>query len=620
MMMKTRKIKLLTLMVIVVMLLTLVACGQTSDNANDSANDGTEEIEVDESNSTDENSEIDNDDEAITELTEQEKKELEEQKKKEEEEAEKQRLIDEKNAEIAERTALEEVRKIEYGEFYVPLLPLDTEKVVREIDVKALYATGYTASNAYDQENIDAYAEYIKSLETNMRDGSAVISQPSVNKWEKIIAICKATEMNSIVFDIKDDNGFVTYKSDVDIVNQANDSYKIEDLSGLIDFLHDNDIYTIARIVTFKDKNFSEKFPDHCIQKKDGGVWYDPYNNYVAWVNPYDKYVWDYDVSIAKEVSLMGFDEINFDYIRFPDNAKHYNSIVNFGDTKGMDKDEAVGAFLAYTNEELEPYNVNISCDVFGIVTRTWEDYPEDIGQTWIKMANNVDYISPMSYPSHYGPGWYGLDDPNSHPYEVMKGSMSEALEKCSAVDNSAETRPWIQGFSWAGVDYGPSMIRDQIIAAKEYGINTYFIWSASNYYNPLAYIPTNDELSRTFPVDFGDEDYAFRNPSDAIKHYLTGYYYESYSWVYLLTPIDQRPVSYDDFEQDIIDSGEKYTDFDVYEYEIDEDDENLARVTLDFVYDTGRQDEDGNVIIESGDHVVWTMIRENGIWKLKFK
>jgi len=616
-----KKIKVVFLFLVISLFVISCGCGLNFNDADvdKSEDENSMEDKTDISKDNDEISEK-LDESNIPQMTEEEKKAVEEKERIAKEEEEKKIELERQEKLVSDREELEKSRVEKYGEFYVPLLPLDTEKTKNKIDVKALYATGFTACMAYDQSKIDEYAKYVKSLEANMRDGSSVLPEPSVNKWEKIIALAKSTEINSIVFDVKDDYGSVTYKSDVDIINQANERYKIADLKEVIEFLHDNGIYTIARIVTFKDKNFAEKFPDHCIQKKTGGVWYDPYNGNVAWVNPYDKYVWDYDLSVAKEVSLMGFDEINFDYIRFPDNAKHYNSIVNFGETNGKTKDEAISDFLAYTKSELEPYHVNISCDVFGIVTRTWEDYPDNIGQTWIKMADDVDYVCPMSYPSHYGPGWYGLDNPNANPYAVIRGSTSEALEKSAALENSAKTRPWIQGFSWAGIDYGPKMIRDQIIAAKELGVDEYLIWSASNYYNPRAYIPTNEEVEATYPEDLGDNDYAFRNPSEALKHYLAGMYYKRYSWVYLLTMVENRPESYDDFEHNIIESGEKYTDFDVYDYSIDENNKDIAYVELDYILDTGKKDEDGKNVIKSEKKVKWTLIKENGIWKLKTK
>ena len=134
----------------------------------------------------------------------------------------------------------------------------------------------------------------------------------------------------------------------------------------------------------FKDKNFAVKNPEHSIQRKSGGTWLDPNSGNIPWINPFDQYVWDYNVAIAKEASLIGFDEIQFDYVRFPDGSKTYNPITEFPGRKGRDKDEAIAEFLEYSRKELEPYKVNLGADVFGLITRTWDDYPEDIGQTWI--------------------------------------------------------------------------------------------------------------------------------------------------------------------------------------------------------------------------------------------
>ena len=149
---------------------------------------------------------------------------------------------------------------------------------------------------------------------------------------------------------------------------------------------------------------------------------------------------------------------------------KKYNPITEFPGRNDRDKDEAIAEFLQYAREELEPYNVNLGADVFGITTRTWDDYPEDIGQTWILIGEHVDNIAPMVYPSHYSTGWYNLENPNAHPYLVVKGSMEEAIEKNSSMVTPPIIRPWLQDFDWAGIEYGYDKVRTQIVAAKSLG------------------------------------------------------------------------------------------------------------------------------------------------------
>ena len=311
--------------------------------------------------------------EVVPELTEEEKAELELQKK------------------LAEREELEKKRKEELGEFYVSLIPIGQEREKKSVEVKALYATGHTAGNPLNKENIDAYGAYVKALAENDTLKAKELSPiaEKANKFERIIGIAVGTEINGLVINVKDDNGFITYDSDVAIVQKMNEetSIPIDDVKKMLQVLKDYDIYTIGRIVAFKDKNFAVKSPEHSIQLKSGGTWLDPNSGNIPWINPFDQYVWDYNVAIAKEASLLGFDEIQFDYVRFPDGAKKYNPITEFPGRNDRDKDEAIAEFLQYAKKELEPYNVNIGADVFGIITRTWDDYPEDIGQSWILMG-----------------------------------------------------------------------------------------------------------------------------------------------------------------------------------------------------------------------------------------
>ena len=417
---------------------------------------------------------------------------------------------------IIEREELEKQRKEQLGEFYVPLIPIGQEREKKSVEVKALYATGHTAGNELNKENIDAYGAYIKALSENDTQKARELfnSAEKANKFERIIGIAVATEINGLVINVKDDNGFITYNSNVEIVQRMNKetTIPIKDVENMLKILNEYDIYTIGRIVAFKDKNFAVKSQEHAIQLKSGGTWLDPNSGNIPWINPFDQYVWDYNVAIAKEASLLGFDEIQFDYVRFPDGAKKYNPIAEFPGRNGRDKDEAIGDFLEYSKKELEPYNVNLGADVFGIVTRTWDDYPEDIGQTWILIGEHVDNIAPMVYPSHYSTGWYNLENPNAHPYLVVKGAMEEAVEKNSSMENPPVIRPWIQDFDWAGIVYGPDKVRDQIIAAKELGIYEYMIWNPSNVYDPYAFMMTKKEKSTTYPLDKGELDYRIQN------------------------------------------------------------------------------------------------------------
>ena len=520
---------------------------------------------------------------------------------------------------IAEREELEKQRKEQMKEFYVPLIPIEEERDKRSVEVKALYATGHTAGNELNRENIDAYGAYVKALEEKDTQKARELfdSAEKANKFERIVGIAVATEINGLVINVKDDNGFITYNSNVEIVQNMNKEtpIPIKDIDNMLKILNEYDIYTIGRIVAFKDKNFAVKSPEHSIQLKSGGTWLDPNSGNIPWINPFDKYVWDYNIAIAKEASLLGFDEIQFDYVRFPDGAKTYNKITEFPGRNDRDKDEAIADFLEYSRKELEPYNVNLGADVFGLITRTWDDYPEDIGQTWILIGEHVDNICPMVYPSHYSTGWYNLENPNAHPYLVVKEAMEESIEKNSSMETPPIIRPWIQDFDWDGIAYGPDKVRDQIVAAKELGVYEYMIWNPSNVYDPYAFMLTEKEKSTTYPLDKGELDYREKSPSDGAEKYLTGMLQNRYSYTYLMTPVADRVKDFDEFVKLREEDNIKLLNFKVYGYEIDANDNNKANVSL--YYKIEVKNGDTTEVIEK-DNVVWQAIKELNIWKIK--
>jgi flagellar basal body-associated protein FliL len=464
-----------------------------------------------------------------------------------------------------ERETLETQRKETLGEFYVPLPALTAEEVkVKTVEAKALYVSSTVGGMTFDEEKVAYYAKYIKALSGESGEAADSSRLSELNKLEKILGICEATEVNSLVIDIKDDDGVVSWTSDIGIVNtiQSNKANPMKEYAKLMDYLKSKDIYTIARVVAFKDPFFAKQFSEHAIQLKAGGVYKDRSGN--VWVNPFDEYVWKYLVAISEEAALRGFNEVQYDYVRFPDGASYYNPITDFPGRDGRDKDEAIEDFLKYASKELEPYNVHVGADVFGIITHSWDDKPEDIGQTWRKVANNVDYICPMVYPSHYGAGNYNFAVPDQHPYEVLRLSMMEALERNAAQKNPGKIRPWIQGFSapWVSghITYDASTIAKQIVASAELGINEYIIWSASNNYDPMIFY-YHDKINKNIRVS--GQDILARTPEDAAKRYLDAQKNKRYSTQYLLTAIGDRSEDYDQFVLDTEESGQVLKSYD---------------------------------------------------------
>lgn len=496
-------------------------------------------------------------------------------------------------------------RRLDLGEFYVPLPPVNDTKSLRTETVKALYVTFNIAGFPFNEDDINYYAQVI----TDQANGQVpdLSREGDVNKLEQILAIVKATEINSLVIDVKDDRGWVGWPSDIAVVHNvgADQTIPWQDPQILMDYLKKENIYTIARIVAFKDPTFSVNQPDHSIQLSSGGVYTD--KSGFTWVNPFDEYVWNYQIAVAQEAALRGFDEIQYDYVRFPDNAKYYNPITTFPGRNDRDKDEAIEQFLQKAKAALEPYKVHLSADVFGVITHSWDDQPDDIGQTWIKIAPTVDYVSPMVYPSHYGKGFYGFDVPDAHPYEVVKDALQDAIERNAALTNPAIIRPWLQGFtaSWVKgyITYDETAIQDQILAAKALGIDQYIIWQSSNIYFPLSYVYDK----RPVPTLKADTDLMERTPEEALRRYLDAQIYGRSSYLYLLTPIALRSADYDTY---VTESTAKHLKLNKYEVLSINPVENGFEASVNASYVS----DDGKANVEAG---LYRIQLENGIYKI---
>ena len=509
---------------------------------------------------------------------------------------------------VEERRLLEETRKTELGEFYVPLPAIDQENELVTVEAKALYVTSNVAGFPFNLDDIEYYKNYILALKNGESFDESRLDQ--VNKLEKILGIVEATEINALVIDVKNDEGLVAWKSDVEIVNRVGSNWNtpMKDFDTLMNYLKEKEIYTIARIVAFKDPFFAKNNPDHAIQLNSGGVYLD--RSGFAWVNPFDQYVWDYVISVSQEAALRGFDEIQYDYVRFPDNAKYYNPITYFPGRNDRDKDEAIRDFLLYAREKLDPYNVHVSADVFGVVTHSWDDKPEDIGQTWRMIANSTEYICPMIYPSHYGYGFYGFNVPDQYPYEVVRTALLEALERNAAQRNPAIIRSWYQGFTatWVKgyIPYEEDAIGKQIAAGVELGLNEYIIWNASNTYYPLSFF-YEDKINSNVRVE--GEDILERTPEDALKRYLDAQLFKRYSHQYLLTPMDDRAEDYDEFSSAIMESEFVLKNYEILSVNKNEDNTYTAQVNAKY------SSKEGTATLENASY---TIILEKDVYKIK--
>ena len=310
---------------------------------------------------------------------------------------------------------------------------------------------------------------------------------------ESIISTMKEYNYNAIVIDIKDEAGQLSYNSNVQIAKDIGSSKNmIKDITAVLEELHANDIYVVGRIVTFKDPIYAGSIKTTVAYKKaDGTTWKDYSNN--AWPNPYNENSWEYPIALAKEAAELGFDEIQFDYIRFPSSEGKTSQIAYGFNSSTQTKSQTINAFLTKVMEELEPYDVVVSADVFGITTKRDGDF-ENIGQDFAKIAGIVDVICPMVYPSHYANNEYKIAKPDLAPYDIVYKSLEDAIKRLEIYSGDsnakvASIRPYLQDFtaSWLGsgnyITYSSKQVAAQIQASYDLGINDFTLWDPSNKY-----------------------------------------------------------------------------------------------------------------------------------------
>lgn len=311
----------------------------------------------------------------------------------------------------------------------------------------------------------------------------------SSKRMEQLIELAGATEINTFVIDIKDASGFVSHTSTVPEALDigALEERRIRDLPALLRRLHAEGIYPIARIVVVKDPVLVAARPDLAVQDTAGGPWVD--SKGFVWLNPYDRRVWEYHVALAREVTELGFPEIQWDYIRFPDATVSDLARARFpGDSLG-ERPEAIRGFLAYAREELADLDVALTADVFGVTTTFRRDV--GIGQLWERFIDRVDAALPMVYPSHYWAGSYGFETPNGYPYEVVREALEDARQRSDTVPGAGRVIPWLQDFTLGEPRYGAPEVRAQIQAAYDAGVHEWILWNPASRYTESALEPT---------------------------------------------------------------------------------------------------------------------------------
>ncbi|PIR67042.1 MAG: hypothetical protein COU51_00430 [Parcubacteria group bacterium CG10_big_fil_rev_8_21_14_0_10_36_14] len=305
-------------------------------------------------------------------------------------------------------------------------------------------------------------------------------------RLDELITFVKNNNLNAVVIDVKGPVGEPAFHLKRDALQKYNTQRELYDVDGVINKLHEKGIYAIARLFVFQDPYIVGIEPQYALQRKGGGLWAD-YKG-VRWLDPTHFGVWKYTVEFAREAYERGFDEVQFDYIRFPSDGNL--ATIEYSNWDGTtSKEVEIEKFFAYVSKVLRGVKIPISADLFGLVC-CYDDYDLGIGQKLSRALPYFDFISPMMYPSHYANGFIGYANPADAPYGVVKYSMDEANRIRNGLLSStstplAELRPWIQDFD-IGAVYDSFKVNEQIRAVEETGGEGFLIWNARNVYTGL--------------------------------------------------------------------------------------------------------------------------------------
>ena len=301
------------------------------------------------------------------------------------------------------------------------------------------------------------------------------------------------TEVNSLIIDVKDYSGRISFPmDDPEIVKSGSVQNRIPEIKKMIGKLHDQGIYVIGRIAVFQDPFIIKVHPEWAVKNKNtGGVWKDSGGAY--WVDPDNRDMWKYVSTIAEQSYTVGFDEINFDYVRFPSDGI---LTASFNKSASTTKAEVMTSFFSYLHDTLSPLNIPISVDVFGQTTSDTGDM--GIGQHFEDVLPYFDYVCPMVYPSHYISGFLNFNKPAEHPYAIVKYELDVAKARSLKDSTSSSTeiiykpaviRPWLQAFDLGAV-YTPNMVHEQIQASLDAGAKGWMLWNAGSVYNREFVLP----------------------------------------------------------------------------------------------------------------------------------
>ena len=328
-----------------------------------------------------------------------------------------------------------------------------------------------------------------------------------VNRWAalgdrgwELIGLASRTEINALVIDVKDDRGFVLYRSRVPLARaigaDTNRPMRHERLRAMLDSMRAHHIYPIARIVVAKDPLLANARLEWAIRRKadPSAPWRDKKGN--PWLDPHQDGPWHYAADLACEAVDLGFSEIQFDYVRFPDDKRLVQEAI-FPLARGRLRAQVIREQLLTTRDRLKPLGVPVTADVFGLTATDTTDM--GIGQKWEQFVNTVDVVLPMMYPSHYNPGSYGIGNPNAHPYETIAHGLKDAHRRSASVPGAATLRPWYQDFTLGPPHYTATEVRAQIEAGYANGVEGWVLWNPRSSYSEGAIKSAPERIAMQF-------------------------------------------------------------------------------------------------------------------------
>src|SRR3989344_2671095 len=392
----------------------------------------------------------------------------------------------------------------------------------------SFFATAYLPNNSYEAGVGLASSTPEKNIDNKNLASVPALKPPAVHinapesvkgiymtacvagtpSWrENLTKLIETTELNSVVIDIKDYSGTISIFSGHPLLEETSQKgCRVSDMDKFISTLHERGIYVIGRITVFQDPYYAIKHPELAVKKEsDGGVWKD-YKG-LSFIDVSAKPYWEYIVALSKESYQMGFDELNFDYIRFPSDGNMKD--IDFSWSRDKTKAEALREFFSYLHDELKSSGVVISADLFGMTATNFDDL--NIGQILEYTLPYFDYIDPMVYPSHYPSGFNGYKNVNANTYNIVKFSLDKAVGRTIGTtttlklpDNqlirvatgtlpalytkesypATKIRPWLQDFNYP-VTYTPEMVKSQIQATYDAGLTSWLLWDPANKYTP---------------------------------------------------------------------------------------------------------------------------------------